>query len=165
MNCLPITNIIKGYGHLMISPNQFFLLGVDSNPGNLHMYKITFSSTNVNWANMIAWTGTCSASYSESVMSEDGLSIYLFFTYGSSSYLYFVTLSTSTGSVIGARFKSSVTIASVFGSTIKGDYITITTQSFTSLIIYNLSSSKFNIKSSSIVTSLFGWGFDPLSSR
>ena len=53
--CQTISNINTGYGHLMISNSQFFVLGADSaSPYNLHIYKITFLSTSVDWANKIA---------------------------------------------------------------------------------------------------------------
>ena len=120
-----ITNIEIGFGHLMISDSQFFVLGVSpSAPYDLHMYKLTFSKTSVDWADKIACaSGTWTSSFSESVLSADGLSIYSFINFGSSRYLYFVSLSVSTGSVIGTRYKSSVTTNYVWGSALNGDYL------------------------------------------
>ena len=84
--CQTITNINKGYGHLMVSNNQFFVLGVPSaSPYNLQIYKITFLSTSVDWANQITCTsGTWSASISESLLSSDQSTIYSFFLFGPS---------------------------------------------------------------------------------
>ena len=70
-------------------------------------------------------SGTWTSNNSESQLSADGTSIYLFFVYGSTNYLYFATLSTSTGSVIGARYKSSVSSNPIYGSALNGDYIVI----------------------------------------
>ena len=120
-----ITNIKIGYGHLMISDTQFFMVGAGpSTPYDLHMYKLTFLNTSVDWADKIACaSGTWTSSFSESVLSEDGLSIYSFINFGSSRYLYFVSLSVSTGSVVGTRYKSSVTTNYVWGSALNGDYL------------------------------------------
>ena len=129
--CQTITNIITGYGHLMISNSQFFVLGVaPASPNNLQMYKITFSSTSVNWANQIACpSGTWYAYYSESVLSSDGSTIYSFFTFGVTKYLYFCGLSASDGSVATTRYKSSANIGNVYGSALSGDYVVATTYS------------------------------------
>ena len=104
-----ITNIYLGYGPLLLSSTQFFLLGCDySSPYTLHMYKVKFSSTSVEWANkMYCSTSSWISSYSESLLSKDGLNMYLFFDYGNPVYLYFTSLSVSTGSVTLARYKSS----------------------------------------------------------
>ena len=109
----------------MISDTQFFVLGAGpSVPYDLHMYKLTFSKTSVDWADKLACaSGTWTSSFSESVLSEDGLSIHSFINFGSSQYLYFVSLSVSTGSIVGTRYKSSVTIAFVWGSALNGDYL------------------------------------------
>ena len=120
-----ITNIKIGFGHLMISDTQFFVVGAGpSSPYDLHMYKLTFSKTSVEWADKIAWaSGTWTSNLSESILSADGLTIYTFINFGSSQYLYFVSLSVSTGSVVGTRYKSNVTIAFVWGSALNGDYL------------------------------------------
>ena len=146
----------------MLSSVQFFLLGVDSSY-TLHMYKVTFSSTSVNWANKIVCSsGTWTSNNSESQLSADGTSIYLFFVYGSTNYLYFATLSTSTGSVIGARYKSSVSSNPIYGSALNGDYIVATAYIY--LVVYKISSSTFIIKSFTGLY-LYGWGVEPSTGR
>ena len=60
---------------------------------------------------------------SESLLSKDGSNMYLFFAYGNSAYIYFATLSVSTGSVTSARYKSTFSGYSVFGSTLNDDYV------------------------------------------
>ena len=112
----------------MISNGQFFVLGASTtSPCKLLMYKITFSSTSVNWANQIAClSGTWSASYSESVLSSDGSIIYSFFTFGllsTTRYLYFSGLTVSDGSVSTTRYKSSTFVSEVDGSALNGDYL------------------------------------------
>ena len=165
--CQTISNINTGYGHLMISNSQFFVIGVAlSSPYNLRMYKITFSLTSVNWANQIACSsGTWSSYYSESVLSSDGSTVYSFFTFGASNtYLYFCGLSVSDGSVRTTRYKSGTTVSSVWGSALNGDYVVATTQSPVSLAIYSISSSTFTIKSFSGYA-LYGWRVEPSSGR
>ena len=161
-----ITNIKIGYGHLMISDTQFFMVGAGpSTPYDLHMYKLTFLNTSVDWADKIACaSGTWTSSFSESVLSEDGLSIYSFINFGSSRYLYFVSLSVSTGSVVGTRYKSSVTTNYVWGSALNGDYLIASVESPTSLVMYSLSTSTFTIKWFS-GTYLYGWGVEPSTGR
>ena len=123
--CQTISNINIGYGHLMISNNQFFVLGIAStSPSNLQMYKIAFLSTSVDWANQIICAAGWSIFYSESVLSSDRSTVYMFFSYGPSSrYLYFAGLSISDGSVTTARYKSSATVVQVWGSTLNADYV------------------------------------------
>ena len=152
----------------MISNSQFFVVGVAyTSPNNLHMYKITFSLTSVNWANQITCTGAWFSGFSKSLLSSDGSTIYSFFLFGPSSstlYIYFCGLSVSDGSVLTARYKSSATAANVYGSALNGDYVVATTISFTSLVMYSISSSTFTIKSFS-GSYLFEWAVEPSSSR
>ena len=156
-----------GYGHLMLSSTQFFLIGIGPFPNPLNMYKLTFSSTFVDWANKIVCSPSGWGSYvSESIMSQDGLTIYSFFLFGlvSQSYLYYAALSVSTGSVIGNRYKSSVSVQFVWGWAFNGDYFVATTANPSSLIIYNTYTSTFLIKSFS-GSLLYGWAVEPTSGR
>ena len=124
--CQSISNIIKGYGQLMVSSTQFFVLSVPpSAPFNLHMYKIEFLSTSVNWAKQIVCPlGTWGASNSESVLSSDSSTIYLFFIFSTSQYyLLFAGLSASDGSVTTTRYRSSAAVFDVLGSALNGDYV------------------------------------------
>ena len=166
--CQTITNIKTGFGHLMISNSQFFVLGAaTTSPYNLQMYKMTFLSTSVNWTSQIACnTGTWSASNSESVLSSDGSTVYSFFTFGLTTYLYFVGLSVSDGSITTTRYKSSGIIPGVLGSALNGDYVVATTSTLStpSLVMYSISSSTFTIKSFS-GTNLYEWVMDPSSGR
>ena len=133
----------------MLSSTSFFVLGADpSSPFNLNMYRITFLSTSVIWANTIACStsGQWNAAFSNSMLSSDGLNIYTFFIYGRNSYLYFAALSVSDGRVTSTRYKSSISITSVDSSALNGDYLIATTDSPVSLIIYSISSSVFTIK-------------------
>ena len=88
------------------------------------MFKITFSSTSVDWADQIVCTsGTWSADASESLLSSDKSKIYSFFIFGPSKYLYFVGLSVSDGKVTTTRYKSNISIENVKGSALNGDYV------------------------------------------
>ena len=167
--CQTITNIKYGYGKLMISNSQFFVLGVAlASPYNLQMFKITFSLTSVNWASQIICSfGTWSAFYSESVLSSDKSTIYSFFTFETASatrYLYFAGLSVSDGSVLTTRYKSSAVVSSVYGSVINGDYIVTTTNFSAFLVIYSISSLTFTIKSF-ISGYFYMWGIESFSGR
>ena len=124
--CQKITNIYMGYGQLMISNNQFFVLGLPtSGPKSLKMFKITFSSTAVDWANQIVCTSeTWSTSSSESLLSSDKSKIYSFFIFGmSSKYLNFAGLSVLDGSVVTTRYISDTSVSNVRGSALNGDYM------------------------------------------
>ena len=169
--CQPVTGINTGYGHLMLSDTQFFLLGVD-NSYQLQMYKITFGSTSVNWANKIICPSLpWGASNSESYQSLDGTTIYSLFTYGNSTtptyYLYFASLSVASGSVMATRYKSSISIKLVYGGIFNGDYIVAMVHVAYYLVIYNISSSSFTIKSYSGAPTfyLYGGAVEPSSGR
>ena len=158
-----ITNIYLGYGSLMLSNTQFFILGRDySPPYTLHMYKIKFSSTSVEWANkMYCTSSSWNSYYSESLLSKDGSNMYLFFAYGNSAYIYFATLSVSTGSVTSARYKSTFSGYSVFGSTLNDDYAIATANNY--LLIYSIPSTSFTTKY--IANTIYDWETDPTSGR
>ena len=164
--CQTISNINTGYGSLMISNSQFFVLGADlASPYNLHMYKITFLSTPVDWAKQVACSsGTWTTSFSESVLSYDRSTIYSFFIFGVSKYLYFAGLAVSDGSVTTTRYKSSISVADLRGSALNGDYV-ITTAPIPALVIYSISTSAITIKSFPGSGYLLGWGVEPSSGR
>ena len=148
----------------MLSQTQFFFLGVDSTPGNLHMYKITFLSTATDWANKIACSsGTWSSSNSMSILSADSSTIYSFFTFGSIQYLYFASLSASTGSATSTRYKSSISISNIWALALNGNYLVAITTSSASLIIYNISSETFTFKNWPLT--LYWWGVESSTSR
>ena len=149
----------------MLSSTQFFVLGAGpSSPYTLYMYKITFLSTVVNWANQMAWlSGTWAANDSESLLSLDSSSIYWFFIYGSTPYLYFAVLSVSDGSVGSTRYKSSIAVNQAFGSALNADYAVVSTNTPNSLVIYSISSSILSIISTT--SSIYGLNIEPTSGR
>ena len=165
--CQTISNINTGYCHLMISNSKFFVLGADlASPYNLHIYKVTFSSTSVDWANQLACSsGTWVSIYSESVLSSDGSTIYSFFVFGVTKYIYFAGLSVSDGSVATTRFKSSIAVQEFYGSALNGDYVVATISTPAYLLIYSISTSTFTIKFFSATNVLRGWGVEPSSGR
>ena len=164
--CQTISNINTGYCHLMISNSQFFVLGADTaSPYNLHIYKITFLLTSVDWAKQVACpSGTWISYYSESVLSSDGSTIYSFFIFGVTRYVYFVGLSVSDGSVATTRFKSSISVPDLYGSALNGDYVVATVSSPNCILIYSISTSTFTIKTFTPGT-LRGWAVEPSSGR
>ena len=164
--CQSVTNIKYGFALLMISQTQLFILGASPTfPYAFHMYKLTFLSTSVDWANTMACSsGTWTAYYSWSTFSADGLQIYLFFPYGATRFLYFVTVSTTDGSVLNTRYKSSVSILSTASIALNGDYIVVATQNPNSVIIFSISTSVFTIKAYS-GTYILGGGIEPSSGR
>ena len=152
----------------MISNTKFFVLGVTpASPYNLQMYKITFLSTPVDWANQIVCAlATWSSAVSESILSSDGSTIYSFFTFGSNS-IYFAGLSVSNGSVVTSMFKSNTALSGVSGSSMNGDYVVVSTgfSSANYVMFYSISSSTFAIKSFSAGYYLYWIGLEPSSGR
>ena len=115
----------------------------------------------------IAWIyGTCTSSNSENLMSSDNSKIYSFFNFGSSTYLYFVTLKSTDGSSIGNRYKSNTAWSNIWGSTQNGDYILITAlwTSNQRLILVNTVTFNFQYRDFS-GTYLYGWAVEPQSGR
>ena len=112
----------------MLNSNQFFLLSRDKlSPYNLLLYKITFSTPSVDWANkMLCASGTWTTYLSESLLSSDSSTIYSFFIYGSTQYAYFASFLVSDGTVTGTRYKSSISWGYVFGSALSGGYVIAT---------------------------------------
>ena len=81
------------------------------------------------------------------MLSSDGSTVYSFFTFGVTKYLYFCGLSVADGSVRTTRYKSDTAVSTVWGSALNGDYVVATTQSPDLLVMYSISSSAFTIKS------------------
>ena len=78
----------------MLNSNQLFILSRDkTSPYNLLLYKITFSTPSVDWANkMLCASGTWTTNLSESLLSSDSSIIYSFFIFGSTEITYKITL-------------------------------------------------------------------------
>ena len=122
------------------------MLGSDpSAPYPLHLYKLSFGKTSPDWALKMAWpSSSCSVSNSESLLSSS--SIYSFFIYGQTQYLYFAVISSTDGSVT-LRYKSSTTFQNIYGSWINGNYIFVAARyGYDSLLIFNILSSTFSFK-------------------
>ena len=119
-----INQLTFGYGALMISDDNYFMFGRDSSDDIIHMYKLKFGNTIVDWGHNFGILQTWSLIDSRSLLSGDGSSIYLFFTLGETNYynLYFIILSKSTGIAI-SMYKSNYTLNNIYGISISGDYI------------------------------------------
>ena len=141
------------------------MLGYDPlAPGNLHLYKHTFGSTSPDWSLAMTWpSGTWSTYYSESQLVSS--SIYTFFPYGSTKYLYMVVISLSNGSV-STRYKSSVDCSLVNGSTASGDYVVATVLCTTHyyILMFNTVTNTFTIESFS-GTYLYGVGLESTTNK
>ena len=127
-------------GQLRITENQFLILGVDASPTDLHFYKITFNNTAVDWATKMAKAnGAWSLSNSDFLFNNDSTQIYSFFIYGSTQYLYFVTLNASDGTAIGNRYKSNISWSHVWSLKHYGDYLVVTPRwTVELLLLFNL---------------------------
>ena len=135
------------------------MLGIDpSSPYQLHLYKHTFGGTSPDWSLKLSWpSGTWSTSNSESLLISS--SIYTFFSYGSTKYVYMAVISVSDGTVSN-RYKSSISCTNVFGSGVSGDYIAASVSwSSYYLLMLNRATNLFAIKSFS-GTYLYGIGLD-----
>ena len=74
--------------------------------------------------------------------------------------------SASSGSVIGSKYKSSITVSSVYGSALYGKYVVATIYATSSnyILIYNTELSSFSIKLYSVNT-LYSWDFETSTGR
>ena len=134
------------HGQLKISDSSMFMLGVDqSSPYQLHLYKHTFGSTSPDWSRKLSWpSGIWVIDDSESLLISS--SIYTFFPYGSTQYVYMAVISLSDGTVSN-RYKSSISWARVWGSGANGDYITASVEwSSYYLLMFNNATNLFDIK-------------------
>ena len=147
-------------GQLKISDSSMFMIGVDPSSYHLHLYKHTFSNTSPDWSLKLSWpSGTWTIGTYESDSLLISSSIYAFFAYGSTNYLYMAVISLSDGTVSN-RHKSSVSCNSLRGSGNNGDYIAASvTWSSSYLLMFNIATNLFDIKLFS-GTGLFGIGLD-----
>ena len=89
------------------------------------------------------------------MLSSDGSTIYSFFIFGSTYYLYFVGLAVADGSVVTMRYKSNVSVPAIWGAASNGIYV-VAASSSPSLVMYSIYSSTFSIKSFPSGGYLFG---------
>ena len=130
-----------------------------SPPYQLHLYKHTFGGTSPDWSLKLSWpSGTWTTGNSESLLISS--SIYTFFLYGSSQYVYMAVISLSDG-IVNNRYKSSISCSYVFGSGVSGDYIAVCVQWSSShyLLMFKRATNLFDIIKS-FAGILFGIGLD-----
>ena len=135
------------------------MLGSDpSSPYQLHLYKHTFGETSPDWSLQLSWpSGIWTTYYSESLLISS--SIYTFFPYGSTQYVYMAVISVS-DCTVSNRFKSSISCTAVWASGANGDYIAASvTWSSDYLLMFNRATNLFDIKSFS-GTYLYWIGLD-----
>ena len=163
-SCQQLTNVITGvFGQLKLSDTQIFIIGGDFSAYNFHMYKMTFANTSPDWAMKIVCPSTSwYTTAGESHIDSSGSTIYSAFGYGYNSvyYLYFTSLSASSGSVLSTRYRSNISCITLYGSAMSGDYIALSAVCPTPyLVIVNTASSSFSVKLFS-GTMLLGGGVD-----
>ena len=141
------------------------MIGIDpSSPYPIHFYKIIFPGATVYTNNyrLDCSSGTWSGSFSESVLVSS--SIYSFFTYGDTRYLYLAIFPMG-GSDVTTRYKSSSNWDYVYGSAVSGNNIIVSAQcSGSKLIVYNLATNAFTINAFN-GQELFGCALEQSSSR
>ena len=127
--CQEIVSIYQyAYGQLKIADGQFYFVGLDPTfPFPLHLNKITFGNSAADWSyKMACWSGSWSASESDSVLNSDGSKIYSVFSYGPSSSMFFVTLNLADGTIQGNRYKSVIGWNYVGGVVLDETYLAMT---------------------------------------
>ena len=140
--------ILKGYmnGQIMLSDNEFFALGLGNNtPSPLDFFKFTFGSSSIDWIYKMIWSSSWTIALSESLRNLDKTKIYSFFVSDGSHCLFFITLSSSSGGVLGSRYRSSSIFFNVYGLIETGDYVmtTASDSSYSYVITFNTTLFKF----------------------
>ena len=139
MNCQEIASLNNyAKAQLRVSESQFFFIGIDpTSPFHLHFLKLTYGNSSPDRANkMLCASGTCTVLNSESILSSDSTYIYTTFTYGSTTqYMYLTTLKSSDGTVVGSRYRTSISIEGILGLTQQGDYLAWTSFYSTTYIL------------------------------
>ena len=158
----------RAYGQLMVSSNQFYFVGTEASPNyHLHMIKITFGNLLSDWSNKVDWSGgTWLITYSGSLLSQDSATIYSFFPFGvsGSQSLYFVSLGSSDGVVVGSRFLSSISWNAVYGIAQSDNFIAIIHYwSLYAIMLYNTVTSQFVYRK--FTDYLFHISTDPIYGR
>ena len=149
MSCLEFPSIqVFSYGSMMLTDSTLFMMGKDTSTVTLfHLFMITFTTSSYNWANKITCSSDCLHFLSESILSNDNLKIYIMFPLESPAYLYFITLNSTSGSIIGSRYKSSISWTQWLKSIQSSNMLLFTAlcSSF-NLFMYDTNSLAFTVK-------------------
>ena len=103
----------------------------------------------MDWAAQISWSsGAWSSKDSDSILNSDQSILYSIFNFGSTTRLYLNKLNPSNGSVIGTRYRSSISWGGAGKTLLNGDYVVISAywNSLQFVILFNTVTSTFNIK-------------------
>ena len=149
----------KPHGQLMINDNQFFFLVIDSTAMNIVYAKVTYGQNSADWMKtMSCFLGSNdwdTFQSSVSLLGKDGSTIYLFANLGpfdkdlkiAIQNLYLFAFNSNDGSLIGTRYKSSISCSFVNDATAHGDLLIAVTLCYGyNIIIYNTQTSLFIIK-------------------
>ena len=74
---------------------------------------------------MVCTIGPCTSERTDTILSRDGSFLYSFTLFGNSVYLYLSMINSTDGSVIGSRYKSSLTCVKIYGSSFSDEYILV----------------------------------------
>ena len=157
----------QGYGPSLLNDSQLFLFSVNpSSPYNMNFYKVTFGNTAVDFASKMACTGgVWSTSYSDSIVSVDGLKIYCTFAYGSTSYLYFITFNSADLSVTDTRYKSTSNWGGTWTAALSSNYLGFLGGcSGQTIFLFNLNTNEYTAYKANFST-IYGVTNDPSTDR
>ena len=157
----------QGYGPSLLNDSQLFLFSTNpSSPYNMNFYKVTFGNTAADFASQMACTGgVWSTSYSDSIVSVDGLKIYWTFVYGSTKYLYFITFNSADLSVTDTRYKSTSIWGGTWTASLSSNYLAfIGGCPGQTLFVFNLNTNEYVAYKANFST-IYGVANDPLTGR
>ena len=169
IQCQTITSISSLiFSSLRLSSDRFYISGWAYDKGSYYtMMDVTFGSSQINWGASMKSVSNKSFTpwFNGATLSSDKSKIYVIIPFGKVSYtsnnsnstyafdlnLYFVTLSATTGSVIGSVYKTDNGGYFVYGAAMSGDYVVSPFYSYSSsfssfLMFFNTATSSFTFK-------------------
>ena len=169
IKCQTITSISSSiFSSLRLSSDRFYICGWAYDKSSYYtMMDVTFGSSQINWgASMKSVSNNSFTPYTNgAVLSSDKSKIYVLtpfgkvsssknnsnYTYTLDSNIYFLTLSATSGSVVGSIYMTDNGGYYVYGATLSGGYVVAPFISlystFTSfLMFFNTATSSFSFK-------------------
>ena len=169
IQCQTITSLSSLiFSSVRLSSDRFYISGWAYDRSSYYtMMDVTFGSSQINWgASMKSVSNNSFTPYiNGAVLSSDKSKIYVVTPFGkvsgtsnNSNYtftfdlnIYFVTLSATTGSVVGSIYKTDNGGYFVYGAAMSGDYVVAPFYSYSStlssyLMFFNTATSSFSFK-------------------